>query len=114
MPIDECRYGQDNYGDPNKVYGEITTAADLATLITYDTDFIPRNPRAVTNGTESELNLSWLEPISGIYVSGYRIYKANTQHIDQFAPIGCTTGLTFTDSGLNSRDPYYYRIVSVY
>lgn len=62
----------------------------------------------VSRGSEIALNLSWSDPTTD--ETGYRVESCPGADCTTFAPIGSTTGTTFTDTGLVPGSSYTYRI----
>ncbi len=76
----------------------------------YSTDnYIPSGVTAINKS--GNIQVSWGPPVNA--VSGYRVYRSN--HWDNIMiPIATTSNLSYTDRGLDSTLPYYYRVTSVF
>ena len=85
-------------GKPNQVTG--LTATDFGTS------------RAYNNG---RIDLSWTEPANnGAPITGYRVERS-TDNIS-YSAISVNTGTTsttYTDTGLNSNQIYYYKVAAI-
>lgn len=72
----------------------------------------PTGLTLTTGMTPLTLQLTWFPPVV-TPVSGYRVWRTDN-YIGNWAPIGITTGLSFTDSGLSDSYRYYYRLTSLF
>jgi hypothetical protein len=82
-------------------------ASQTVVLGQIDDNEPPTAPADLVAATASNraIDLAWTESTDNIGVTGYEVFRDG-------APVGTTTGTTFTDSGLSSSTTYTYQVTA--
>ena len=63
-----------------------------------------------TAASSSEVDLGWTASTDNVGVTGYQVERCQGSGCASFAPIGTTTGTTYSDTGLTASTTYAYRV----
>jgi chitodextrinase len=90
--------------------GAYTSIVDATTPATDSTNPSAVSGLAVVEVRARRIELSWTAATDNVAVTGYRVERCQGASCTGFVQIGTTTGVTYTDTGLNFNTTYRYQV----